>query len=254
MANARTEAVAELVRRLGHDFRNTRLLDRALTHASVGEGVAPQTSRAPRDNERLEFLGDRVLGLLVAERLHEDFPEADEGQLSSRLHALVDKHACGRVGARLGVGEAVRLSPGETKSGGRRKEGVIADAVEAILAAVYLDGGIDAARRVFDKAWAEELARPPERTLTNPKSALQEWAQAQGRRQQAGHLRPAIIGGEQRCGRPQRAGQHRAIGQEGFGIFGRPGGAQTGGQPGFGIARAWRLAHQPDHAHPNHPT
>jgi ribonuclease-3 len=181
MANARTEAVAELVRRLGHDFRNTRLLDRALTHASVGEGVAPQTSRAPRDNERLEFLGDRVLGLLVAERLHEDFPEADEGQLSSRLHALVDKHACGRVGARLGVGEAVRLSPGETKSGGRRKEGVIADAVEAILAAVYLDGGIDAARRVFDKAWAEELARPPERTLTNPKSALQEWAQAQGR-------------------------------------------------------------------------
>lgn len=181
MANTRTEAVAELVRRLGHDFRDARLLDRALTHASVGEGVAPQTSKAPRDNERLEFLGDRVLGLLVAERLHHDFPEADEGQLSSRLHALVDKHACGRVGARLGVGEAVRLSPGETKSGGRRKEGVIADAVEAILAAVYLDGGVDAARQVFDKAWAEEIARPPERSLTNPKSALQEWAQAQGR-------------------------------------------------------------------------
>jgi len=181
MANPRADAVAELVRRIGHDFRDPRLLERALTHASVGEGGSPQTSKAPRDNERLEFLGDRVLGLLVADRLHGDFPEADEGQLSSRLHSLVDKHACGRVGARLGIGEALRLSPGETKSGGRRKEGVIADAVEAVLAAVWLDGGIDAARAVFERAWAEELASPPERGLGNPKSALQEWAQAQGR-------------------------------------------------------------------------
>ena len=173
--------MAELVRRLGHEFRDPRLLDRALTHASVGEGVAPQTSKAPRDNERMEFLGDRILGLLVADRLHTDYPEADEGQLSSRLHTLVDKHACGRVGAALGIGEAVRLSPGETKSGGRRKEGLIADAVEAVLAAVYLDGGLDAARMVFESAWAEELARPSERSLNNPKSVLQEWAQAQGR-------------------------------------------------------------------------
>ncbi len=172
--------MAELVRRLGHDFRDPRLLDRALTHASVGEGGSPQTSKAPRDNERLEFLGDRVLGLLVADRLHHDFPEADEGQLSSRLHSLVDKHACGRVGAALGIGEALRLSPGETKSGGRRKEGVIADAMEAILAAVYLDGGLEAARKVFDRAWAEELARPPERAAANPKSALQEWSQGRG--------------------------------------------------------------------------
>ena len=181
MANSRAEAVAELVRRLGHDFRDARLLDRALTHSSVGEGVAPQTSKAPRDNERLEFLGDRVLGLLVAERLHNDFPEADEGQLSSRLHALVDKHACGRVGAALGVGDAVRLSPGETKSGGRRKEGVVADAVEALLAAVFLDGGLDAARAMFDRAWAEELATPAPRALNNPKSTLQEWSQGKGR-------------------------------------------------------------------------
>ena len=78
---------------------------------------------------------DRVLGLLVAERLHKDFPEADEGQLSSRLHALVDRHACARIGAALGIGEAVRLSPGESKPGGRRKDGLIADAVEAVLAA-----------------------------------------------------------------------------------------------------------------------
>jgi len=181
MANPRADAVAELVRRLGHEFRDPRLLERALTHASVGEGGSPQTSKAPRDNERMEFLGDRVLGLLVADRLHNDFPEADEGQLSSRLHSLVDKHACGRVGAALGIGEAVRLSPGETKSGGRRKEGVIADAVEAVLAAVWLDGGYDAARKAFERAWADELANPPERALGNPKSALQEWAQGQGR-------------------------------------------------------------------------
>ena len=181
MANPRAEAVAELVRRLGHDFRTPALLERALTHASVSEGGSPQTSKAPRDNERMEFLGDRVLGLLVADRLHNDFPEADEGQLSSRLHALVDKGACGRVGDRLGIGQALRLSPGETKSGGRRKEGVIADAVEAVLAAVYLDGGLDAARLAFDRLWAEELARTPDRGLANPKSALQEWAQAQGR-------------------------------------------------------------------------
>ena len=181
MANVRAEAVAALRRRLGHDFSDPSLLERALTHASVGEGGGQADGRRPADNERLEFLGDRVLGLLVADRLTRDFPSADEGQLSARLHALVDKAACGRVGERLGIGQALRLSPGETKSGGRRKEGVIADAVEAVLAAVYLDGGLDAARLAFDRLWAEELARTPERGLANPKSALQEWAQAQGR-------------------------------------------------------------------------
>lgn len=181
MTNGRPEAVAELVRRLGYDFRDRALLERALTHASVGEGAQPQTHRAPRDNERLEFLGDRVLGLLVASRLHQDFPEADEGQLSSRLHALVDKQACARVGTKLGVGAALRLSPGESKSGGRRKDGLIADAIEAVLAAVFIDGGLEAARGVFERAWAEELGRTPDRAVANPKSVLQEWAQGQGR-------------------------------------------------------------------------
>lgn len=181
MANARAEAVAALVDRLGHRFADPALLERALTHSSVGEGADKAAGKPARHNERLEFLGDRVLGLLVADRLHAEFPEADEGELSSRLHALVDKHACGRVGARLGVGPAMRLSPGETKTGGRRKEGVVADAVEAILAAVWLDGGIEAARRVFERAWAEELAAPAPRALNNPKSALQEWSQGSGR-------------------------------------------------------------------------
>ncbi|MBX9614816.1 MAG: ribonuclease III [Caulobacteraceae bacterium] len=181
MANVRAEAVAELVRRLGHDFFDPSLLERALTHSSVGEGADKAAGKPARHNERLEFLGDRVLGLLVAQRLHKDFPAADEGELSSRLHALVDKHACGRVGERLQVGDALRLSPGESKTGGRRKEGVVADAVEALLAAVFLDAGLDAARGVFDHAWAEELATPAPRALNNPKSALQEWAQGLGR-------------------------------------------------------------------------
>ena len=180
MANLRAEAVDALERRIGHGFADKALLERALTHASVGEG-APPGAHGPRDNERLEFLGDRVLGLLVAERLSSDYPTADEGQLSSSLHALVDKTACARVGEALGVGPALRLSPGETKTGGRRKAGVIADAVEALLAAVYLDGGLDAARAFFQRAWAAELSAPPSRTVTNPKSALQEWAQGQGR-------------------------------------------------------------------------
>ncbi|WP_313444376.1 ribonuclease III [Brevundimonas sp.] len=174
MANLRAEAVAALETRLGHRFNDKALLERALTHASVGEGALVGI-HGPRDNERLEFLGDRVLGLLVAERLSAQFPTADEGQLSSSLHALVDKGACARVGEALGVGPALRLSPGETKAG------VIADAVEAILAAVYLDGGLDAAKAVFERAWSDELSAPPSRTVTNPKSALQEWAQGLGR-------------------------------------------------------------------------
>jgi len=181
MTNSRAEALAALVDRLGHAFSDPALLERALTHSSVGEGADKAAGRPARHNERLEFLGDRVLGLLVAERLHRDFPEADEGELSSRLHALVDKHACGRVGERMGVGAAMRLSPGETRTGGRRKEGVVADAMEALLAAVYLDADIEAVRAVFDRAWAEELATPAPRALNNPKSALQEWSQGAGR-------------------------------------------------------------------------
>jgi ribonuclease-3 len=181
MPDRRAEAVAALARNLGHDFRNPGLLEQALTHASVGEGAERDARGRPfADNQRLEFLGDRVLGLLVADRLMRDFPEADEGEMSSRLHALVDKAACARVAEALGVGPAMRLSPGETKQGGRRREGVLGDAMEAILAATWLDSGIDAARLVFEKAWGAELAAPPQRSLSNPKSTLQEWALGQG--------------------------------------------------------------------------
>jgi ribonuclease-3 len=179
MTNQRADAVSKLTERLGYVFKDPRILERALTHSSVAEGVQ-QPSKRIGDNERLEFLGDRVLGLLVADRLTQDFPEANEGQLSARLHSLVDKAACARVGERLGIGAALRLSPGETKSGGRRKAGVIADAVEAVLAAIYRDGGLTGAKAFFDAAWAEEFSAPPAPALTNPKSALQEWAQSKG--------------------------------------------------------------------------
>ncbi|SFS46035.1 ribonuclease III [Brevundimonas viscosa] len=182
MADRRAEAVAALVRGLGHDFRDPGLLERALTHPSVGEGAARDARGRPFvDNQRLEFLGDRVLGLLVADRLLRDYPEAAEGEMSSRLHVLVDKSACARVAERLGVGPAMRLSPGEAKQGGRRRGGVLGDAMEAILAAVWLDGGMDAARAVFERVWAPEFAASAKPSLANPKSALQEWALGQGR-------------------------------------------------------------------------
>jgi ribonuclease-3 len=182
MADRRAEAVRALSVALGHSFRDPRLLDLALTHASVGEGAERDARGRPfADNQRLEFLGDRVLGLLVADRLMRDFPDANEGDMSSRLHALVDKAACARAADALGVGPAMRLSPGEAKQGGRRRDGVLGDAMEAILAAAWLDGGIEAARTVFDRAWAAELAAPPVRSISNPKSVLQEWALGQAK-------------------------------------------------------------------------
>ena len=182
MADTRQAAVVRLQENLGHRFRDPALLELALTHASVGHGAPVDARGRPiGDNQRLEFMGDRVLGLLVAERLMKDFPQADEGVMSNRLHSLVDKPACARVAEAVGVGPAMRLAPGETRQGGRRREGILGDAMEAILAAVYYDGGLDAARAVFDRVWHHEIETPPSRIGLNPKSALQEWAMAQAR-------------------------------------------------------------------------
>jgi ribonuclease-3 len=169
----RAEAVSALQARLGYAFNDDDLLERALTHASVGEGA-----RRVRDNERLEFLGDRVLGLLAAERLVEIYPTAREGELSPRLQALVNRHACARVARRMGLGPALKLSPGESKTGGRDKDGVLGDATEALLGAIYLDGGFDAARRMFLREWSDEFAALDEPRIQDPKSKLQEWSLA----------------------------------------------------------------------------
>jgi ribonuclease-3 len=169
--NARADAVSRLERRLGHSFDDRALLERALTHASAAGG-----ERATQNNQVLEFVGDRVIGLLAAERLAELFPQAREGELTPRLHALVRAEACAEVAERMHLAPALR-----TKGGGRIRPSVLGDAVEAVMAAVYLDGGIEAARKVFLDLWAESFAALGDETPRDPKSALQQWAMGLGR-------------------------------------------------------------------------
>jgi ribonuclease-3 len=177
--NARAATVADLADKLGHAFSDPALLERALTHASVGEGAARSKHR---DNERLEFLGDRVLGLLTAERLLEGFPDAAEGELAPRLNRLVSREACARVARRIGLGPALRLAGGESKGGGRDKDSILAGACEAVIAALYLDGGMEAAAAFFDRWWAEDIeALPALGQALEVKLALQQWAQKAGR-------------------------------------------------------------------------
>jgi len=154
-------------------FRDPSLLERALTHASAG-----QTVDRVRHNERLEFLGDRVLGLCIAEALLERYPAASEGELSKRQNALVSGVTCAAVARALGIGPALRMAGGETKSGLRDNDTVLGDACEGVIAALYLDAGLDAARRVIRTEWADAIERLEARGVLNPKSELQEWAAA----------------------------------------------------------------------------
>lgn len=160
--------------RLEYRFEDPELLARALTHASAqAEGLNS------RSYERLEFLGDRVLGLVTANMLFDAFPEADEGALHRRHNQLVRKEACARVAEALGLGAYLILGQGERQSGGRAKTAILADACEAVIAAIYLDGGYDAAANFIERNWngAMKGAAKPAR---DAKSALQEWAQARG--------------------------------------------------------------------------
>src|ERR1700722_18421617 len=142
----RAAAIADLEGRLDYRFKDRALLGRALTHASVGKGAA--------DNERLEFLGDRVLALVVAETLLTRDPAADAGPLSKRLHVLVSREACAEVGRVLGIGPALRLPGGETRRGAREQARFLADACEAVIGALYLDAGLEAARERVLALWA----------------------------------------------------------------------------------------------------
>ena len=158
--------------RLGHEFARPELLIRALTHGSIASATRP-------DNQRLEFLGDRVLGLVMAEALFSADTAASEGQLAPRYNALVRGETCAAVARELSLGEVLKLGRSEMLSGGRRKEALLADAMEAVLAAVYLDAGFDAARRIVLRHWGPRLERVAEDSR-DAKTALQEWAQAQG--------------------------------------------------------------------------
>lgn len=170
-----SDRIKDFEARLGRRFNDPALLERALTHASHGDGRSREDS-----NERLEFLGDRVLGLMAAEALHERFPGLDEGGLAARLNALVNKDACARAARKVDLGEALRLSPAEARLGGREKASILADACEAVIGALYLDGGLDTAREFFLTQWAEALENLGKRPR-DAKSRLQEWAAQTGR-------------------------------------------------------------------------
>jgi ribonuclease-3 len=175
----REAARAELEKRLQHQFSDQDLFERALTHASVGDGARMSLRHA--DNERLEFLGDRVVGLLTAEALIAEDPGAREGDLALRLNGLVNRDALAAAARRMDLGPALRLSPGETRTGGREKASILADACEAVMAALYLDGGLGAARAVFDRFWRDPVTGLDVLRVKDPKTDLQERVQRLGR-------------------------------------------------------------------------
>jgi ribonuclease-3 len=164
----------ELESRLGYSFKDRALLKKALTHASVRQASAKR-----RDNERLEFLGDRVLGLAIAEVLSEIYPTANEGELARLYNRLVRGHTCAQVARELNLGAALVLSESEAGSGGRDKDTILADACEALLGAIFLEGGFAKAREIVRKHWSSRLEKAPV-DAADAKSALQEWAQGQG--------------------------------------------------------------------------
>ncbi len=171
--NRRAEAVAALRERLGHDFADPALLERALTHPSVGHGSPKVASY-----EVLEFLGDRVLGLLVAEDMVRADPTWREGDLTRRHVSLVSGATCAKVARRLGVAPALRMEGSAAGLGARDNDRVLGDAMEAILAAVYLDAGLEAARSVYRSAWSELIETAMTTVTIDAKTRLNEWAGA----------------------------------------------------------------------------
>lgn len=158
--------------RLGHRFADPGLLQRALTHSSLSSATRP-------DNQRLEFLGDRVLGLVMAEAVLAQDAAASEGQLAPRFNALVRKEACADVAREIDLGAVLRLGKSEMSSGGRRKTALLGDAMEAVIAAVYLDAGFETTQRLVLRLWGARIANVAE-DARDAKTALQEWAQGRG--------------------------------------------------------------------------
>jgi ribonuclease-3 len=180
--------IAEVESLLGYPFRDTRLLLQALMHSSrIPERTAEEPSES---NEKLEFLGDAVLELIVSEELVREFPEWSEGQLSKSRARLVNATAISLSAQRLGLGKYLRLGRGEEKTGGRTKPALLADAYEALIAAIYLDGGLEAARGFVRRTLVEgAIAGEAERMgHTDHKSALQEFLQSRGMAPGAYHV------------------------------------------------------------------
>jgi ribonuclease-3 len=167
--------MAAIEQRLGHKFADMSLLTTAFTHVS-----ALKPSRGRGDSyQRLEFLGDHVLGLVVSDMLYRAFPKADEGELSKRLAELVRRETCIDVAKSLDLLEGIKLGAVGAGAGARLRRSVLGDICEAVIGAVYLDGGYAAAAAFVERNWLERM-RKPVRPLRDPKTVLQEWAQGQG--------------------------------------------------------------------------
>ena len=171
----RRRATADFEKRIGYRFSNPALLEQALTHISALTGARNRAG----SYQRLEFLGDHVLGLVVSDMLFRAFAKADEGEMSRRLADLVRKEACADVGRAIDLGAAIRLGASEANAGGRSRIAILADVCEAMIGAVFVDGGYPAAAALIERLWSERM-RTPARPLRDSKTVLQEWAQARG--------------------------------------------------------------------------
>ena len=152
------------------------MLESALTHISALKGARNRAG----SYQRLEFLGDHVLGLVISDMLYRAFPKADEGELSRRLADLVRKETCAEIARAIDLGAAIRVGSSEANAGGRSRPAILADVCEAVIGAVYLDGGYDAAEALVDRLWAGAACTTTAQPLRDPKTVLQEWAQARG--------------------------------------------------------------------------
>ena len=164
-----------LEERIGYRFKDLALRDSALTHISALKGARNRAA----SYQRLEFLGDHVLGLVISDLLYRTFPKADEGELSRRLADLVRKETCAEIAVSIELGSAIHLGSSEANAGARKRPAILADVCEALIGAVYIDGGYPAAETLVQKLWEVRMqaTAPPQR---DPKTVLQEWAQGRG--------------------------------------------------------------------------
>ena len=168
----KSEAIRSFEQRLGYEFSNLSLLVEALTHSSIASDFR-------KDNQRLEFLGDRVLGLVMAEALLEIDRTAPEGTLAPRFNALVRKETCAEVARQIELGGVLKIGRSEMLSGGRRKDALLGDGMEAVIAAIYKDGGFEIAKTIIIKLWGDRI-KNVKVDARDAKTMLQEWAQARG--------------------------------------------------------------------------
>ena len=168
----KSEAIRSFEQRLGYEFSNLSLLIEALTHSSIASDFR-------KDNQRLEFLGDRVLGLVMAEALLEIDQTAPEGTLAPRFNALVRKETCAEVARQIELGGVLKIGRSEMLSGGRRKDALLGDGMEAVIAAIYKDGGFEIAKTIIIKLWGDRI-KNVKVDARDAKTMLQEWAQAKG--------------------------------------------------------------------------